>query len=179
MTFRTDSLARKLQEFKEDGRVPIPSKLDELMIFLEDPPKEGDRFKLGAALVNGWGVKCGRSAVWSLYRSYALLWRMAVANAAAQTTEELSSFEEKIRNKAAQRTYETLSDPELSPKILVGLARIEFQKQALQHDREKLKAALRTKLESAMEAIKQELDGNPAAMEAFDQMLAALEPKKS
>jgi phosphoglycerate-specific signal transduction histidine kinase len=195
MNARSDSLFRKLQEAKDPSGKPL-NRLNDLMIFLEDTPIDmddavelkvvglnpskirKDRFQKGADLVNSWGIKCGRSAIWSLYKSYVLYWRIAVANGAAQTTEELSSFEEKIKKLSAQRTFEALADPELSPKILTGLAKIEFQKEALLHDKEKLKAALRTKLETAMEALKQELGNNPAAFEAFKQMQAALAPKK-
>lgn len=130
MNARSDSLFRKVQE---------AGKLDELMMFLEDAPapkedEPADRWVRGSVMVNGWGIKCGRSAIWSLYKSYVLYWRMLVANGAAQTTEDISSFDEKARRMAAQRTFEMLSDPEMPPKILVGLARLQIARQRAEND---------------------------------------------
>src|ERR1017187_5192530 len=85
---RLDSLRHRLQHAPgaEDQ-----SCLDQLMIFLEDPPAGvRDRWKEGAKMCGDWGVACSGASVWRLYRSYALEWRLRLAQESAASAGETS-----------------------------------------------------------------------------------------
>src|SRR5258707_5518833 len=74
---RLDSLLHRLQH--APGAEDSPH-LDQLMIFLDDPPPGvSDRWKEGARMCSDWGVPCTGASVWRLYRSHALEWRLRLA----------------------------------------------------------------------------------------------------
>src|SRR5258708_22083478 len=94
---RLDSLLHRLQHAPgtEDS-----SHLDQLMIFLDDPPPGiGDRWKEGAKMCSDWGIHCTGASVWRLYRSYALEWRLCLAQEAGSTVCETP---ESLTDKTAQ-----------------------------------------------------------------------------
>jgi len=65
------------------------SYLDQLMIFLDDPPPGvSDRWKEGAKMCCDWGIPCTGASVWRLYRSHAFEWRLRLAQEAGSTVVE-------------------------------------------------------------------------------------------
>jgi hypothetical protein len=146
-------------------------KLDELMLFLENPslPKPGSYSRCVEAgpMVAGWGFARSPSSIWRLYRQHILAWRMGVAQSGVTYAEDPALVEREIREMAAQRAFEFLAHPDLDPNVLVHLARIEQQKEVIRHQKEKFKAAQLTKLEFAVEALSEEIKSRPQAVVAF------------
>ena len=165
-----DSLYMKLHE---------AGKLDDLMIFLEDPKipakaKNKSLYPYAAEMVTGWGFPCTHAAIRELYRTRSLLWRITTARQTAQSTEELPAYENEISKITSQRTFELLTNPSLDARVLVSLAKLEVQKDALRHNERKFKASLLTKLETAIDALAEEIKANPKACEALSVLHAAL-----
>ncbi len=66
-----------------------PPHLDQLMIFLDDPPPGvRDRWKQGAKMCSAGGIPCTGPSVWRLYRSHVLEWRVRLAAEASADAAE-------------------------------------------------------------------------------------------
>jgi len=170
---RVDSLLHRLQHAPgaEDQ-----SCLDQLMIFLDDPPAGArDRWKEGAKMCGEWGIPCSGAAVWRLYRSYAIEWRLRLAREVGATAGETSeSLNEKTAQIVNLRTFEVLANPQSSPACLVGLARIELRKQALELARQKHRDSQTEKIQVALDALADRVRHNRDADFAFRELKAAL-----
>jgi hypothetical protein len=161
------------------------------MIFLDDPPPGiRDRWKQGAKMCSAWGIPCTGPSVWRLYRSQVLEWRLrlaaeAYAEASADTTGPGASFEERMAQMVARRTFEILANPHSAPASLVGLARIELRKNALELRQATLELARQKhyddrikKLELALDSLADELRANPEARAAFLKVRDLLLPEQ-
>ena len=143
---RIESLHHRLLNAKTSTGEPTEL-LDELMIFLEDPPPEtGDRWQAGADFCSGHGIETSRMAVWRFYRAHVVQWRRAnatpVTEVAPETTKLLLN---QGRHLVAVRALESLHDPRLSPAALVGLIQGENRRQQIQLARDKFNEQLETK----------------------------------
>jgi len=173
---RLDSLLHRLQHAPgaEDQ-----SYLDQLMVFLEDPPAgTRDRWKEGAKMCGDWGITCSGASVWRLYRSHILEWRLRLAQeAAAGAGETPESLREKTAQIVSLRAFEVLANPQSPPACLVSLARIELRKQALQLAREKHQDSRTDKIQVALDALADKSRLNREVAFAFDQLKKALNRK--
>jgi hypothetical protein len=172
---RLGSLFHRLQLASRSKELPQPY-LDQLMVFLEDPPPDvRDRWKEGTSMCDAWGVPTTGSSVYRLYQAYFLEWRLRLAcEADSAVTGSPESLKEKAERMISLRTYETLADPQLAPSCLVGLARIEIRKKALEFARQKHRDNRRRKIERALDALSLDLNRNPAALAAFENLKAVL-----
>jgi hypothetical protein len=173
---RSDSLLHRLLHAPaQEG----DSYLDQLMIFLDDPPAGvGDRWKQGAEMCSSWGISCTGASVWRLYRSYVVIWRSRPAlEAGVEDAPKPALLDEKAAEMAAFRTCEILTDPDSSHASLVSLARLELRKKALEFARKRHEDNQRTKTERAIEALKAEARGNKYAEFTLCQLLEALKRK--
>ena len=179
------SLLHRLQRITPTA---APPHLDQLMIFLDDPPPGiKDRWKEGAKMCSAWGIPCNGASVWRLYRAYVLEWRLRLgAEASEDAVEPGASFEERMAQMVVRRTFEILANPHSPPASLVGFARIELRKNALELRQKTLQLARqkhhdhqRTKTERALDAFADEARANPAALAAFEQLNAIVNPDES
>jgi hypothetical protein len=170
---RLDSLLHRLQHAPGAEDQPY---LDQLMIFLDDPPPDvGDRWKEGARMCSDWGIPCTGASVWRLYRSYALEWRLRLAQEAGSTVGETpESLTEKTAQMVTLRTFEVLANPQSPPACLVGLARIELRKKALEFARQKHQDRQTDKIQIALDALADQVRFNREAAFAFEKLKAAL-----
>jgi len=170
---RLDSLLHRLQHAPGAEDSPY---LDQLMIFLDDPPPGvGDRWKEGAKMCSDWGVPCTGASVWRLYRSYALEWRLRLAQEACSTAGETpESLTEKTAQMVTLRTFEVLANPQSPAACLVGLARIELRKKALEFARQKHQDSQTDKIQIALDALAKQVRLNREAAFAFGKLKAAL-----
>ena len=152
------------------------SYLDQLMIFLDDPsPGVSDRWKEGAKMCSDWGIPCTGASVWRLYRSYALGWRLRLAQEAGATVGETpESLAEKTAQMVTFRTFEVLANPQSSPACLVGLARIELRKKALEFARQRHQDHQTDMIQIALDALAIQVRQNREAAFAFEKLKAAL-----
>jgi hypothetical protein len=175
---RLDSLLHRLQHAPgaEDQAY-----LDQLMIFLEDPPPAvRDRWKEGAAMCGDWGVPCTGASVWRLYRSYVLEWRLRIAGEASSAAGETpESFIEKMELMVARRTFEVLANPQSPPACLLGLARLELRRKALELDRQKHEDRQTDKVQIALDALEDQVRLNRDAAFALGKLKAALRREPS
>jgi hypothetical protein len=146
------------------------------MIFLEDPPADvRDRWKEGAKMCCDWGIPCSGASVWRLYRSHALEWRLRLAqeggSAVGETPEALI---EKTAQMVTLRTFEVLANPQSPPSCLVGLARIELRKKALEFARQKHQDRQTDQIQIALDALEDQVRMNREAAFAFGELKAAL-----
>ena len=97
-----DSLYTRLQE---------AGKLDELMLFLEEPPVAASHNpnKVAAKMVTDWGFPCTAAAISKLYRTKVLLWCIMCARDTAEATENIVTSETDISKATSQRIFELLS----------------------------------------------------------------------
>ncbi len=170
---RLDSLLHRLRHAPgaEDS-----SYLDQLMIFLDDPPPGiRDRWKEGAKMCSDWGIPCTGASVWRLYRSHALEWRLRLAQEAGSTVGETpESLTEKTAQMVTLRTFEVLSNPHSPPACLVGLARLELRKKDLEFARQKHQDRQTDKIQIALDALADQVRYNREAAFAFGKLKAAL-----
>jgi hypothetical protein len=143
---RIESLHHRLLNAKAPDGEPLPL-LDELMVFLEDPPPDtGDRWQAGADLCAAHGIAASRMAVWRMYRTHVIAWRGENAPTAVKIPQKATELLlDQNRHLIAARTAENLHDPRLSPGILVGLIQGENQRQEIQLARDKFNEQLATK----------------------------------
>ena len=174
---RLNSLLHRLQ--KAPGQKD-ESYLDQLMIFLDNPPaNSGDRWIKGAEMCAAWGVPTSDTAVYRLFRSYALEWRSRIAfEASSGATEKFEMVEERAAKMLALRVHEILTDPQASPYSLVNLALLDVRKQALELARQKYADSRQTQIQLALRHLEAQVFGNREAQFAFDRMNDALARKK-
>ena len=85
---RIESLHHRLKNAKDASGQPV-ALLDELMVFLEDPPPDvGDRWQAGAELCAAQGVPTSRMSVWRFYRTHILEWRLEQAPPGSEASEK-------------------------------------------------------------------------------------------
>jgi hypothetical protein len=172
---RLNSLLHRLQ--KAPGQKD-ESYLDQLMIFLDNPPAKGvNRWQKGAEMCAAWDVSTSDTAVCRLFRSYALEWRSRIAIEASLGDAEKKEVEEKATKMLALRIYEILSDPEASPDSLVNLALLDVRRQALELARQKYADSRTTQIELALRHLETQVFGNREAQFAFDRLNEALARK--
>ena len=118
---RLNSLLHRLQ--KNPGP-DDESYLDQLMIFLDDPP-EGvtDRWKAGADMCAGWGITTSGTSVWRLYNSHLIEWRVRVALNLDGIEPNPQALAEKTEQLVGLRTCELLANPSTPPAVLANLIR--------------------------------------------------------
>ena len=174
---RLNSLLHRLQ--KTAGPEDEPSYLDQLMIFLEDPPAGiTDRWKEGAAMCAAWGITSSCASVWRLYRAYALEWRTRLAlEAALAEGESLEVLQQKAERMLVLRTSEMLANPDTPPAILVGLARIGLRQKLLELARQKQKDHERSATERALTELDARAAKDRYAQYALGQLKEALNGK--
>ena len=170
---RLDSLLHRLQHAPgaEDS-----SYLDQLMIFLDNPPPGiSDRWKEGAKMCSDWGIPCTGASVWRLYRSHILEWRLRLAQEGGSTVGETpESLIEKTAQMVTLRTFEVLANPQSPPACLLGLARIELRKKDLEFARQKHKDHQTDKIQIALDALEDKARLNWEAAFALGKLKAAL-----
>ena len=143
---RIKSLHHRLKTAKGPDGEPLPL-LDELMVFLEDPPPDcGDRWQAGADFCAAHGITVSRMAVWRFYRGHMLEWRREQAAPLSKVSEKSTSeLLEQARHLVALRAVESLQHPCLPPHVLVGLVQNENRRQEILLAREKFNDQLETK----------------------------------
>ena len=174
---RSDSLLLRLNQAPGQES---ESYLDQLMIFLRNPPAgSGDRWIKGAEMCAAWGVPTSHTSVWRLYHSYSVEWR---ARLALETTVDCNATPETLEKKAAlvvaQRSCEILTDPESTPENLISLARIELRKKALEFARQKHADEQRTPVEKAFSVLWWKANFNFEAQFALKRLKEALDNPK-
>lgn len=124
------------------------------------------------------GINCSVMSVSRLLASHGLQWRMDRAAEAAEISASTApkDLEEKISQGIKQATFARVFE-DLTVKELVALERVRLAKESLEHEREKFKASLRTKMESGLEALFQEIKDNPKALAIFEQLKETLAAK--
>jgi hypothetical protein len=127
-------------------------------------------------MCSDWGIPCTGASVWRLYRSYALEWRLRVARETASTDGETpESLTEKTAQMVALRTFEVLANPQSPPACLVGLARIELCKKALELTRQKHHEHQTDQIQIALDALEDKVRcSNWEARFAYDKLKASL-----
>jgi hypothetical protein len=172
---RSGSLLHRLQHAPEpeEGAQPY---LDQLMIFLDDPPAGvRDRWKKGAKMCAAWGITCTHTSVWRLYRSYAIEWRQRLSHDTDFASNESSeALEERLAKLAVLRSIEMLANPNLSPECVIGLARIEQRKVILDFARERHEDKMDSTVDGLLAQIRQEVSHNRLARTAIDHLSDAL-----
>jgi hypothetical protein len=162
---RLNSLLHRLQQTPGPDDDPY---LDQLMMFLDDPPPDTrDRWKEGAAMCVAWGIVTTHTSVLRLYRSFGVVWRARVALQAEVSPEKSEALAQKSAQMIALRTCELLNDPDTSPATVVSLARLELA-------RMRYIETLRGDTERAFAVLDQSVRGNFDAQFALGQLKNAL-----
>jgi hypothetical protein len=178
MKVRSDSLFAKL----------TPAQREEL---LQRCVEEGLSLADGVALLRGWGVKSSPQGLSRLVSTQGFAWRLERAKAAAAATAAAPSFEQEKSRLLQQKIFEAVADANCPPKVLAVLRsleleaekvrlieqKLELQERNLEHEKEKFKAALRTKLEAGLEVLYQEIKSNPKAVGIFSELQKTLAAK--
>jgi hypothetical protein len=122
---RLKSLLHRLQQTPGPDDDPY---LDQLMMFLDDPP-DGvtNRWMEGAKMCASWGITCSHTSVYRLFLTYAPQWRAKFGlNPESMSERELEDLEKRAAHLITLRVGEMLADPASTPTTLVNLARIEL-----------------------------------------------------
>ena len=110
--------------------------------------------------------------------SHALEWRLRVAQEAASSAGETpESLTEKTAQMVTLRTFEVLANPQSPPACLVGLARIELRKKALEFARQKHQDHQTDQIQIALDALADQVRLNREAAFAFGKLKEALNRK--
>lgn len=157
------------------------------------PKKKGGGFS-GAVtrIYQDFGIKVSSSRVGDFYHSWQLRQRMRLASNVALNAQELMrSFNPEDAEKAeqfGQHVFNTQSIAANDPKTFIELQALQLKKDSakfkakievakLEHEREKFKASLRTKLEEGLNALYEEIKSIPAAVVIYEQLKGALKSK--
>jgi len=169
---RLNSLLHRLQ--KNPGPDDEPY-LDQLMIFLDDPP-DGvtDRWKAGAEMCAAWGVTTSGTSVWRLYHSYLIEWRVRVALKIDDGEIDPDALAQKTTQMIGLRTCEMLGNPATSPAALVSLIRIDLRQKYLELARQKQRYHELTENERALAELKIRAGHNRYAQFALKELTGAL-----
>jgi hypothetical protein len=136
--------------------------------------------------LKSWGIKASKSAIYRLHSSgSALVWRVQEANKAKEALGKIlpKDLEQSVRDALLRQRFDaTLGDlthKQLIDHLEVQIAeqKLELQERNLEHEKEKFKASLRTKLETGLEALYQEIKSNPKALEIYTQLKAVVAAK--
>lgn len=170
---RLKSLLHRLQQTPGPEEQPY---LEQLMIFLDDPPAGvGDRWARGAEMCTAWGIATSGASVWRLYRSYVIEWR---ARLALQMDDVTSRTNEELAQKAARlialRTCEMLANADTPPATLVSLARIDLRQRMLHLAEEKHRDTREDDLQRALKHLRHEAAQRRDAKFALDRLEEAL-----
>jgi hypothetical protein len=125
---RLNSLLHRLRHTPGPDDDPY---LDQLMMFLDDPPPDtGDRWKKGAAMCAAWGITTSATSVYRLFCSYAAEWRASLVLGSEPVSEEvLAGIRRKNAHLVTLRVGQILADPGSTPATLLGIARLELARQ--------------------------------------------------
>jgi hypothetical protein len=162
--FRTDSTLGNLPKERQQ----------EIAEYLE-AVKKGDRFAMTRAWLADDGLKVGRTALWDWYQAFALRRRFTLRSSLAGQMEELLAQDqpgmsaERVRE-FGQKVFmsEAIQDQDVKSWFLLN--RLELGREQLEHEREKFKEGIRTKLETGLAALFEEIKDNPKAVALFEQM---------
>ncbi|HEX4140281.1 MAG TPA: hypothetical protein VHY09_08035, partial [Candidatus Methylacidiphilales bacterium] len=132
---RLNSLLHRLQKAQGPEDEPY---LDQLMIFLDEPPKGvTDRWKAGAEMCAAWGIKTSGTSVWRLYNSYLIEWRVRVALKIDDAEVSSELLVKMIDHLIEIRICGMLANPATPPEVLVGLVRVHLGQKYLEFARQK------------------------------------------
>ena len=170
---RLNSLLHRLQ--KNPGPDDA-SYLDQLMVFLDDPPKDvTNRWVAGAEMCAAWGIKTSDTSVWRLYKSYLIEWRVRVTlkidDAGIESTEVLA---QKATQMIALRTCEMLGNPSTPIETLLSLFRMDLRHQRIELVRVKQRYQEQSRLEFAMDELKKRVAFDPYAEFALKELKLSL-----
>jgi hypothetical protein len=169
---RLNSLLHRLQ--KNPGPDDEPY-LDQLMIFLDDPPEDiANRWKAGAEMCAVWGVATSPTSVWRLYNSHLMEWRVRIALKIEDGEIEPEVLAQKTAHMIGLRTFEMLNNPRTPPATLVGLIRIDLRQKYLELARQKQTHREHTDTERALAGIKILASRDRYAQFALDELKEAL-----
>jgi hypothetical protein len=126
---RTDSILNLL---KSEGH------LDDFMIAMTEA-SDKQRGAIGLEFCKKLGFKTSRSSIYENYRRHYLLWQLGFARSTAMATEKESTFDAEAKRLTAQRVFELLASPDLDPKVLVALARLEVARLRTENDSRRVK----------------------------------------
>lgn len=153
---------------------------DRLWQFLQTPITEGEERRkptleeaqVQVPLMFGFTVSVGTLSEWCAW--YSLNQRMESAAARAEQTrlkliQETDLTPEDIE-RVAQTVFtaETLQGGDVDGYVKLAKLRLAAGKQAI--ERERISAASKTKIEAGLEALYAEIQGNPKALELFNQL---------
>jgi len=173
MSFRSDSLHDRLTEPQRH----------ELMICIKEAGEAGkaDRFKAGLALCESWGIKTSRTAVHDFFKRYYYGWRVELGAFIAQRMQNMPSYEKELRHVTVQKIFGEITDADCSMKDLLMVRALQLEEQkiaqraeVLEHNKEKFRESLRSKLEAGMNALFDQIKDNPQALAAFETMKAVI-----
>jgi len=170
MNFRSDSLFKRLTEQQRD----------DLMIYMHSLSK-GDIFAQGMELVKSWDVKCSRTAVHDFFKRYAFGWRLERAAAGAALLHDTQTFDAELNIVNRKKLFALMMEEDTDPKFHIMIRALELDQkkleqkaEVLEHNKEKFRESLRSKLEAGMNALFDQIKDNPQALEAFETMKAAI-----
>ena len=173
---RLNSLLHRLQ--KNPGPDDEPY-LDQLMIFLDDPP-DGvtNRWTAGAEMCAKWGIATTGPSVYRLFRSYLIEWRLRIAlNLGDAEIESDEVLGKKIARLIILRTGEMLADPNTPAAALVGLIRADHRHKQLEFARQRHVDRERTETERALTNLETRAHKTMYTRFCFTELKAALEGK--
>ncbi len=169
---RLNSLLHRLQKAQGPDDAPC---LDQLMIFLDDPPKDiKNRWEAGAEMCAKWGVETSDTAVWRLYTGYLIEWRVRAVLKIDGTEIEPEALAPRIAKLIDLRTCEMLGNPNTPPAALVSIFRIDLRQKYLELARQKQAHQLRTGTERAMAELKVQCSRDRYAQFVLNQLNDAL-----
>lgn len=119
------------------------------------------------------------SEFWSDYRPLYVAARRREAIRSAQPLQaEIAgsplNLQQATIDALSQWAFELATEQNCDPKAVKGIFGILHKDQQLRLDREKLSASQRSKIEAGLEALRAEIEGNPKALAAWNQMKEAL-----
>jgi len=175
---RLNSLLHRLQKKKTPSPDDEPY-LDQLMLFLEEPPQDvTDRWKAGAEMCAAWGVATSGPAVYRLFQSYRLEWSARVAlNLDDGEIESDEILAQKIARLILLRTAGMLANPGTPAAAVVGLIRADLRQKHLEFARQRHSDRERTETERALVNLEARAFPKPYTRFCFAELKAALDGK--
>lgn len=162
-----ESLHKKLKTRERRG---------ELLRLIEE---EGMTIKDAVKHCASWGIKTSDGAVSRFRQAYGFTRKLELAVEAAEIAEKSApvDWSDASKRMLGKKMFTLVASNDASPKEILAAKNLEIKEQALDHEREKFRAALRSKLETGLDALREEIKNNPTALAIFEQLKTTLQAK--
>jgi len=166
------------KEVRADAKLKnLPADVLDTLWRLRNPEEDGEKLTLEAVLVelkNTQGIEVSISTLSEFYKWLRFKRRMESGRRITDQVMEQMRRDPSMTldqmHAAAQFVFTNATMDEDDPKTYIALAKLSLQRDQQSLDREKMTAATRNKIDAGLDALFEEIKGNPRAEKLFAEL---------